>query len=161
MTIERAAPQWFPEEGIFLEGDYSAEGMYFTLAESDLSTAVRKIDHNTTDHQFVRQYIGDKTGVRVLLSLNDTSGLDAKFYYWDLRKTDGTLLANGTASILRGVRDPNNGQVIPQIPSVTVIASAFQVGDLFRVTQVSGANTFEAISPLELAVILKPYLDAL
>jgi hypothetical protein len=160
--IIRASSQWFPQEGLFLDGDYSNVDLVFTLAASNESTAVRIIDHSTVDYEyFVRQYLGDKTGVRVFLSINDTAGLDGDVYYWDLRKTDGTCLAGGAERIERGVRDPNNGQSIPKIPSVSITASSGQVGDLVRITQLNGANVFEFISPLELAVILKPLLDAL
>jgi hypothetical protein len=156
--IIRASSQWFPQEGLFLEGDYSNVDLVFTLAASNESTAVRIIDHSTVDYEyFVRQYLGDKTGVRVFLSVNDTAGLDGDVYYWDLRKADGTHLVGGAERIERGVRDPNNGQSIPNIPSVTITASSGQVGDFVRITQVNGANVFEFISLVE----LKALLDAL
>jgi hypothetical protein len=161
MIIDRSAPQYFPSKGLKIDGDLTNDTVYFTLAASDISTAPRVIDLNSAANIFIKRHSNGQTTLAVFLSVNNTTGLDEPIYYWDFRKADGTLLANGKATINRGVRDSNNGQTLPKIPSVTVEASAFQEGDLFTVTTVSGAKVFVPISRLDLATALKPLLDAL
>jgi hypothetical protein len=165
MIIDRSSPQYFPSKGLKIDGDLTNETVYFTLSASDISTAPRIIDLNSSANIFIKRHSNGQTTLAVFLSVNNTTGLDEELYYWDFRKADGTLLANGKATINRGVRDSNNGQTFPHIPAVTVEASAFQNNDYFKVTTVEGAKVFIPISladmASELAPVIKPILDTL
>ena len=149
MKIKRGSQNTLIE---YIQGDYSASTLVFTVTDSQKSTATRVIDVETITQ--IYDSATNLTKCTITLTATDCMGLTQQVYFWDIRDSNNTLLKAETLHIETGSRDDLNNAAVPN-PTTVISAVDFNQYDIMQVDLVSGVKVWVGKTKAE----IQAYLD--